>query len=140
VLQRLAGHVVVPPAVVQELAAGRASGLNVPDVASYQWIEVRLPGSVAATPLVTDLGPGETQVLALALESRAALVLLDDRLARRMAVSLGLTVEGTLGLLLDAKQAGLVNALTPLVDQLQGLGFWLGPRTREAVLRQAGEY
>ena len=64
-LQRLAGHVVVPPAVVQELAAGRALGLNVPDVASLQWIEVRLPGSVAATPLVTDLGPGETQGLAL---------------------------------------------------------------------------
>ena len=139
VLRRLAGRVIVPPAVVQELAAGRAQGLNVPDVASLDWIEVRLPSSVAATPLVTDLGAGETQVLALALESAAALVLLDDRLARRVAASLGLTVEGTLGLLLDAKRAGLVDAVAPLVDQLQSLGFRLDPRTRAAVLRQARE-
>ena len=51
VLRRLAGRVIVPPAVVQELAAGRAQGLNVPDAANLDWIEVRLPSSVAATPL-----------------------------------------------------------------------------------------
>ena len=73
------------------------------------------------------------------LESSAVLILLDDRLARRVAVSLEITVEGTLGLLLDAKQAGLVKSLTPLVEQLQSLGFRLDPRTREAALRQAGE-
>lgn len=139
VFQRLAGRVVVPPAVVQELAAGRAKGLNVPEVADLEWIEVRLPSSVAAVPLVTDLGAGETQVLALALESTGASVVLDDGLARRVAASLGLTVEGTLGLLLDAKQAGLVPSVAPLVDQLQTLGFWLDARTRAAVLRLAGE-
>ncbi len=139
VLRTLAERIVVPPAVVQELSAGRAKGLNVPEVANQEWIEVRLPGSLAAVPLVTDLGPGETQVLALALESSAALVLLDDGLARRVAASLGLTVEGTLGLLLDAKQAGLVPSVAPLLAQLQSLGFWLDPRTHAAVLRLAGE-
>jgi predicted nucleic acid-binding protein len=138
-LQTLAGRVVVPPAVAQELSAGRAKGLDVPDVANLEWIEIRIPSSLAAVPLVTDLGAGETQVLALALESSAALVLLDDGLARRVAASLGLTVEGTLGLLLDAKQAGLVPFVAPLLDQLQSLGFWLDARTRAAVLRLAGE-
>jgi predicted nucleic acid-binding protein len=48
--------------------------------------------------LVTDLGPGEAEVLMLALEAREAVVILDDALARRAAAMLGLRVTGTLGL------------------------------------------
>jgi hypothetical protein len=139
VLQALTGRVVVPPAVVDELRAGSSKGLDLPRVASLNWIEVREPRSLAAVPLVSDLGPGETQVLALALESSESLALLDDALARRVAASLGITREGTLGLLLDAKRAGLVAAVGPLLDRLHVLGFRLDPTTREVVLRLAGE-
>ena len=88
---------------------------------------------------MADLGPGEAEVLMLALESQGTTVVLDDRLARRVAETLGLALTGTLGLLLDAKRAGLIRAVGPLVDQLQSLGFRLAPHTRAAVLRLAGE-
>ncbi|MGZ8219183.1 DUF3368 domain-containing protein [Methylomagnum sp.] len=90
-------------------------------------------------PLITDLGAGESAVLALALESRDAVVILDDGLARRHAQRLGLRLTGTLGLLLDAKKAGYIDAVSPLLDGLQSLRFRLDPKTREAVLRRAGE-
>lgn len=90
-------------------------------------------------PLVTDLGPGETQVLMLALESSDTFVVLDDALARQLAEALGLRLTGTLGLLLDAKRAGLLPAVGPLLDRLQALRFRLAPHTRAAVLRLAGE-
>lgn len=75
----------------------------------------------------------------LALEAPEAIVVLDDALARQLAEALGLRLTGTLGLLLDAKQAGLVPALAPLLDQLQALRFRLAPQTRTAVLKLAGE-
>ncbi|MCD6298849.1 MAG: DUF3368 domain-containing protein [Deltaproteobacteria bacterium] len=95
--------------------------------------------SLAALPLVKDLGPGETQVLALALETANAVVILDDFLARQVAQSLKIKLMGTLGVLLDAKRAGLVSAVGPLLDKLQTLRFRLDPKTRSAVLKMAGE-
>jgi predicted nucleic acid-binding protein len=83
VMKSLAGHLTVPPAVVAELAEGRARGVDLPDLSRLDWISVRSPLSSAASPLVTDLGPGETQVLMLALESLDAIVVLDDALARQ---------------------------------------------------------
>jgi predicted nucleic acid-binding protein len=127
------------PAVAEELSAGISRGLHLPNVKDLEWVEVRVPGSLAAVPLVSDLGPGETQVLAPALESSEPLTLFDDALARRVAASLGIAVEGTLGLLLDAKRTGLLASVRPLLDRLQSLGFRLDSGTRYAVLRLAGE-
>lgn len=139
ILRALAGGVIVPPAVVDELAEGRALGVNLPDLTALDWVTVRRPVSELAVPLVTNLGPGETEVLMLALESRKAVVVLDDALARRVAETLGLRLTGTLGLLLDAKRAGLIPAVGPLLDQLQALRFRVAPHTRAAVLKLAGE-
>jgi len=139
ILHALAGQVIVPPAVVDELAEGRALGVNLPDLTALDWVTIRRPVSELAVPLVTDLGPGETEVLMLALESREAIVVLDDALARRVAETFGLRLTGTLGLLLDAKRAGLIPAVSPLLDQLQALRFRVAPHTRAAVLKLAGE-
>ena len=59
VLQAFTDHIIVPPAVVHELAAGRAQGVNLPDPSALQWETVRQPVSTPVLPLVTDLGPGE---------------------------------------------------------------------------------
>ncbi|MGQ9556071.1 MAG: DUF3368 domain-containing protein [Anaerolineae bacterium] len=139
ILPALAKRVIVPPAVVEELREGRGAGVSLPDVLALAWVTVRRPASVSALPLVTDLGPGEAEVLMLALECRDAIVVLDDGLARRVAETLGLRLTGTLGLLLAAKRTGFVPAIAPLLDQLQALRFHLAPHTRAAVLKLAGE-
>ena len=86
VLHRLIGNIAVPPAVVDELAAGRALGLHLPDPEEIDWIEIRSPTSAPALPLVTDLGAGEAEVLALALEHPGTSAILDDGLALRPTV------------------------------------------------------
>lgn len=88
---------------------------------------------------MSDLGPGETEVLALALETKDAIAVLDDALARQVAEALKLPLIGTLGLLLNAKRVGLIPAVCPLIEQLDALGFRLASHTRAAVLRMAGE-
>jgi hypothetical protein len=138
-LPSLVESVTVPPAVVEEIAVGQAMGIDLPDLDALDWITIRHPVSAAALPMVTDLGAGETQVLALALESPDAVVIIDDGLARHVAETLGLRLTGTLGVLLDAKRKGFVSAVAPLLDQLHNLRFRLAPHTRAAILKLAGE-
>ncbi|MCD4726301.1 MAG: DUF3368 domain-containing protein [Pirellulales bacterium] len=138
-LPDLVDRVVVPSAVAGELSAGRVQGVDLPIPEELEWIIIRTPRSAPVIPLVVDLGAGETEVLALALESGNAEVLLDDALARRVAAMLGLTFRGTLGLLLDAKRARLVAEVRPLVDRLKSLGFRLSRSTERSVLELAGE-
>lgn len=139
ILPELAEEILVPEAVVLELEAGRVSGVNVPKVGEIEWLTVQRPESLSVLPLVTALGKGETEVLALALERSGYVCVLDDKLARSFAQTLSVAFTGTLGLLLDAKQKGLVKAVSTVTEDLQALGFRVSPATVQAVLRFAGE-
>jgi predicted nucleic acid-binding protein len=86
-LRLLAGQIVVPQAVIDELAVGKASGVDVPEPLTLDWITVRQPNSIAALPLAVDLGLGEAAVLALALETSDAVVVIDDAMARHRAAA-----------------------------------------------------
>lgn len=138
-LRELAGKVIVPPHVVRELEAGMELVINLPDIHIFSWIEVRSPLSIVALPLVKDLGPGETKVLALALELSDVVVILDDNLARQTARSLEIPLIGTLGVLLNAKRAGIIPEIATILEQLQTLNFRLDLNTRYLVLKMAGE-
>lgn len=139
ILPELVEQVRVPPAVIEELAKGRAQGVNLLSPQEHAWITVQPPDSAPALPLITDLGPGEREVLALALESDDNVAVLDDKVARRSARRLDLSFTGTLGLLLDAKTAGLIEAVAPYLDRLDDLTFHLSLETRRLILRRADE-
>ena len=64
---------------------------------------------------------------------------LDDLRARQLAESMGIRVIGTLGILVRAKQAGLIGTVRPLLDQIINQGFRLGPERYRDVLRLADE-
>lgn len=138
-LHSLSGQVLVPQAVVVELQVGRDSGIDVPDPTRIEWIQVKDPAAGPALRLVVDMGPGESAVLALALETHDVIAVLDDALARATAEHLGLPVVGTLGILVQAKKRGLVPAVRPLLDRLEALRFRVSARTRESILKRAGE-
>ena len=139
IVPSLVRSVLIPPAVVAELAVGRSLGIDLPDPAQLDWVSIRSPSTSISFSLPTSLGVGEADVLSLALECDNAIVILDDAPARQAALSLGLRITGTLGLLLDAKRAGLIETVTPVLDNLQALRFRLAPRTRALVLELAGE-
>ena len=78
-------------------------------------------------------------MIALAQELDAGLVIIDERLARRHAERIGLTLTGTLGVLLRAKERGLVSTVAPLIDQLRHGGIWLSEVVVAEALRLADE-
>ncbi len=63
--------------------------------------------------------PGEAAVLALAEERDAHLVIIDERKARQKAKEIGLPVKGSVGVLLEAKENGLIELIKPLLTQMQ---------------------
>lgn len=136
-LRDLYGIVIVPEAVAREIAAGQEQGVNLPDLTASPWIHlepVTIP--VAATG---DLGGGELAVITLAGARPGSVVVLDDGLARRYARLAGIRFTGTCGVLLRAKERGLVPAIAPLLGQLGSLGFRLDAGTRTSLLKLAGE-
>jgi predicted nucleic acid-binding protein len=78
--------------------------------------------------------------MALAVENPTHVVLLDDALARWVAQAAGLTVWGTLKVLLEAKAQGLTARITPFVGRLADSGMWLSQEIRCRILTLAEEF
>ncbi len=113
-LPQLCDDIWIPQAVVDELEVGQRKGYEVATPGHYPWLEVVEPRAVPSEWLSLDLGPGELAVLALAFDYPQRVVLLDDSRARRLAQAAGLTVWGTLRVLLEAKAQGLPPRIAPM--------------------------
>lgn len=130
-LTALFERVHVPPAVRNEVYG---------EEALPEWIEERsLAQPLASQIVAARLGPGEREAIALALELKATEIVLDDLAARRLAQSLRLPVIGSIGLLLRAKERGLVSAVRPLMERMQDEGFHIAGRVLAHILVAAGE-
>jgi len=111
-LWKLYNRVIVPPAVVKELEVGAQEGVNVPNLHQLQWVEVRPVVAAAVLPVIVDLGPGESEVIALGIENPNSLLIIDDQLARKIATLNNLTYTGTLGVLLSKFPKSLLTFYT----------------------------
>ncbi len=139
ILPAMSPKVIIPPLVARELARGDAQGDDALDVTSWDWVTIRAPAAHPALPSRKQMGPGESEVLWLALEIPGSQAVLDDGPARLVAEQLGISYTGTLGLLRDAKKRGLIPAVAPLLDELAGHAFNLSTRVRQNILKEAGE-
>jgi predicted nucleic acid-binding protein len=86
-----------------------------------------------------NLGRGETEVLTYARANAGFTAVIDDLQARECALSLGLPMQGTLGVLLLAKKQGLLPRLRPALNDLIANDMRLGDALIDRVLRLAGE-
>lgn len=138
-LASLFDDVWTPHAVENELKEGRRKGHDVPSLRDRPWLKIIDPQVMPSEWLSLDLGKGELAAMALALENPTRIVLLDDGLARRTARAAGLSVRGTLGLLLDAKAAGLTDRIEPWIGKLEDAGMWMSSEIRQRIVALAGE-
>ena len=139
ILNKLYGDITIPEAVRDELEKGSTQGEDVPELENYPWIQIMNVGMPEYLNLIVDLGLGESEVLAIATNHPSALVILDDKLARRIAEMQEFRLTGTAGVLLRAKEKGLIPVLKPIIDKLLNLNFRLKPGLVKAILELAGE-
>ena len=138
-LRHLYTEVLIPPAVRAEVISGGTERAGMVELQQSSWICETQLQSPRSADLLVDLDRGEAEVLVLALEQQADLVILDERLARRHAQRLGLPLTGTLGVLLRAKQRGFISSVRNSIEELQRRGIWLNNHIIAETLRLAGE-
>jgi len=137
------GGVWIPSAVKVELT-------DLPDAQARAAIEEAIQGGwlkdrqISAPELVAVLSAGlhqgESEAIALGVQLRADLILIDEREARSAAVRLNLRVTGVLGVLLRAKRDGAIGSLRHEVDALRTkAGFFIASHLEQQILREAGE-
>jgi len=91
------------------------------------------------TELSRLVDPGEASAIALAHEIAYDYLVTDDLQARKLSIKLGLHIVGTLGLLLKAKQTGIITLLKPVLEQMKQTDFRVTQTLIEAILSSAGE-
>jgi predicted nucleic acid-binding protein len=138
-LHDIYGQIQIPLAVRNELKQGRDLGLFLPQDQDFEWIRVVSISDTDLVPQIPGLGRGEHEVMSLTKRTPGALALIDDGLARRYAKQLDIRFTGTLGILLKAKQAGLIKNIAPVLAQLNALGFRMDHATKQGVLKLADE-
>ncbi|MDQ2686798.1 MAG: DUF3368 domain-containing protein [Armatimonadota bacterium] len=132
-------RVLIPETVAREVEAGRRNDPARLALAAG-WGE-RIPDAPIPDALAEwRLDAGEEAALALALTFPDALVVVDDGDGRRAAQAFGIRMTGTVGVALQARQTGRIEALAPLLRDLRDVGLFLPPEaTLRAVLQSEGE-
>lgn len=129
--------ILIPEAILQELkvAEGHKEVLN-----ETTWIASRAAADrKLITRLQAELDLGEAEAIALAIETKANYLVVDEQKGRNVANQLGVPIIGLLGILVDAKQAGLISAVRPITQELVANGFRLSPKLIDAVLARVDE-
>lgn len=130
--EQIVGSVLIPTAVATELSVYGAQGAGAVILAEHSWIQVRsLTSRQQVDLLLPTLDLGEAEVIALALEVKASLVLMDELTGHKVAESVGLSVTGSVGLLIRAKQKKLVPSIRPLLSKC----VWLESTTASALFK-----
>lgn len=129
IVKDLFGDIFITPEIEKEF------GQHLPS-----WIiSIKVQDKTYQKVLETNIDPGEASAIALALEQSDCLLVLDDYKARKVATNLGLNYVGTLGLLLEAKEAGLINLVRPIIEQIKTTNFRIAESLEKEVLKLAGE-
>lgn len=135
------GRVVSPPSVKEEFERlaekdSRFTNLRFPD-----FIEIAIPPAIhPALAKNNRLHRGEIEALSLAFAVQADSILIDERAGRNAASELGIICIGILGILIRAKEIGLLNEVSPLLDQLETEArFWISPALKRQVLARLRE-
>lgn len=139
-LPQLFHEILIPAAVRDDVLRATPDVPGVPAIqAAFHagWLAVRaITDSSAAAQLSAELDQGEAEAIALMEELGADLLLLDERRARAQAIGGGMPVTGTLGILRQARERGLIQAVSPLIDDLRLRGFRIGVELLEEVRRE----
>jgi predicted nucleic acid-binding protein len=143
-LTQLFGEVFLTQTVWNEIFPQKAAFDDTPYLhAALQHPEFCIVETGAPTVSFPTLDPGEASVIGLALIWRdqgvETLLVMDDLAARREAQQAGLSVIGVVGVIVLAKENGLIASARALLEQVSQHGYFIGARIINAALRQMGE-
>ena len=140
-LQQIYPKMLIPSIVHIELMSLPEIQPTIATLVITGWLEIQTPKNLQLIQsLEQTLDPGEAAAISLASELNADRLLIDERLGRRIATQYGLKVRGILGILVNAKEEGLIPAAKPLLDRLVNeAGFRVSQALYIRTLQESGE-
>ena len=140
-LHRLYSELTIPEAVWHEVVIEGAGQPGAEGVKAATWIKTQgVTNRQLIRALQQELDAGEAEAIALALEMEAELLLMDEHLGRETARHLGLRYTGLIGVLIEARRKGLINAVKPHLDMLRAMaGFHVSDALYLRVLQDEGK-
>jgi len=140
-LKSLYNKVVIPDAVFNEIAVKGAGKPGAQEIQMLDWLEVKSCQDVnMVNNLLNEIDLGEAEAITLSLEVQANLLLIDEKLGRQKAKEFNIKTIGLLGLLLDAKNQGVVSSVATMMDRLRvEANFRIGESLYQQVKKLAGE-
>jgi predicted nucleic acid-binding protein len=139
-LRDIYGTITIPNSVFEEISVKDDSICRETLLLNSDWIRVEnIQNEMAKSMFQSNLHAGEVEVMILAKETDADLVIIDDLNAKKHAKYLKLNVTGTLGVILKAKQLGLVSNVKPLLYALKSNHIYISDKLILMCLKQAGE-
>jgi len=137
-LREIYKDIIIPEAVFIEIEKGKDK-FHYQDISQLDWISIQTIKDLKVLSYFFDLDAGEAEVIVLATEIEADLVIIDETLGRRFAKHANLTVTGTIGILIKAKEMGLLEKISPLLDEMQKKGIWINDKLKEKILEKVNE-
>ena len=138
ILKEMYGEIIIPRAVYDEVTVHNDVASNL--LKSERWIKVDDSVVGADRKMYrARLHAGEVEVMILAQEQAADMVIIDDNEAKKTAKYLGLNVTGTLGVLMTARKKDMISSLEEVLEKLENVGFYIGDELKENILRLVGE-
>ncbi|MBI4685939.1 MAG: DUF3368 domain-containing protein [Nitrospirae bacterium] len=137
IIEQLYGKVIIPEEVSNELSN---AGIG-KQIEQSLWIEKhQVKNKGFADSLKLELDAGEAEAIAVAIELKADLLLIDERRGRNIASRFGQKFNGIMGMLIEAKHKGIITSVKPIIDDLKvNAGFWIGNALYHRVLQEAAE-
>lgn len=140
ILKKIYGEISIPQAVYRELSEKKDSVCKKQVDDSLSWIHVEnIKNQMAKSMFKTQLHDGEVEVMILAKEKNADLVIIDDANAKKHAKYLKLSVTGTLGILIRAKRQGYISELKPIIQEMVEKNIFISEKLMKLCLEQVGE-
>lgn len=138
---RFPSGVIIPQAVWKEVVETGRGRSGAEQVAKASWLTIYPVTNTSLISLLkSELDEGESEAIALFLEQPNQAILLDEKHARQVAKRMSLPVLGTIGILIWAKQNGLISNLKAQLDDLQSIGkFRLSNLIYQEALKKVGE-
>ena len=141
ILHELYGKIYIPKAVWHEIVVQGTGQPGAKEVSNANWVNTcAVDNKLLVLALHQELDAGEAEAIALAIEQKAGLLLMDERLGRETARYFGLNFTGVIGLLIEAKQKGLICSIKEYMDSLRKMaGFHISQPLYLKVLQDQDE-
>lgn len=142
-IEKLYRKIIIPKAVYDELIIKGHDKENILAIQSLIDINIIEVSEVQNNKLVKalekDLDPGESAAIVLAVELDAELILLDEKDAREIAEIYNLNKTGFIGILLKAKEKGIINSVKKYLNMAIDNGFWIDEKLYNKIIIKLNE-